>query len=59
MGSKILIYLGLSLGTTVGSLIPSLWHQGVFSLQSWLGALIGGIFGIWLGFKINQKIVGE
>jgi len=58
MGSKILIYMGLFIGSTVGSLVPSLWHQSVFSGQSWLGSLIGGIVGIWAGFKINQKIIG-
>jgi hypothetical protein len=58
MGTKFVIYFCLFVGSTIGSYLPSLWHQDFLSLQSIIGSAIGGLLGIWAGFKINQQIGG-
>jgi len=54
MNSKRLVWLGLILGSTAGSYIPNLWGAGVFSFSSVVLAAVGGILGIWLGFKLGR-----
>jgi len=58
MGPKFVIYFCLFVGSAIGGYLPLLWHQDVFSLQSIIGSAIGGILGIWAGYKINQQIGG-
>ncbi len=54
MDSKKIIWIGMFIGSTVGSYIPSLWGAGVFSFSSLLFATLGGFVGIWFGFRIGQ-----
>ena len=54
MNRKILIWIGLSVGSMVGSYVPMLWGSGFFSFSSVLGSAVGGSLGIWLGFKIGE-----
>lgn len=54
MNSKILIWVGLSIGSAIGGYIPTLWGAGVFSLWSVILSAVGGAFGIYLGFKMSQ-----
>jgi hypothetical protein len=49
-----LIWLGLFVGSTIGGLIPGLWGAGVFSFSSIILSAVGGILGIWFGFRISQ-----
>ncbi len=51
---KTLIYLGLFVGSTVGSFVPLLWGADLFSLSSVLCSTIGALLGIWAGYKIGQ-----
>jgi hypothetical protein len=54
MSRKTLIWIFLTVGSYVGSWIPSLWDAGAFSMSGvFLGAL-GGILGIWLAFKLSE-----
>lgn len=52
--SRKLIWLGLFVGSGIGGYIPALWGQGLFSMSSVLLSALGGIVGIWLGFKISR-----
>jgi len=54
MSSKPLIWIGIFIGSTIGSLIPFLWGESVFSLSSLFISAVGAIIGIWLAFKINN-----
>jgi hypothetical protein len=54
MDSKKLTWLGMGVGSTIGSYLPVLWGGGLFSLSSVLFGVIGAIAGIWLGFKLSQ-----
>ncbi len=51
MSDKKLIYLGASVGSILGSMVPNLWGAGVFSLSSILLGGVGGVLGIWLAYK--------
>ncbi len=42
------------IGSTVGGIIPSLWGAGMFSFSSIILSALGGILGIWVGYKISQ-----
>ena len=43
----------MTVGTYLGSWIPSLWGAGGFSMSSVFLAAVGGLTGIWLAFKIS------
>lgn len=58
MGSKVLIYLFLSIGALVGGWVPTLFGASALGGWSVLGGLIGGGLGIWAGFKLGQAIGG-
>jgi hypothetical protein len=52
----LLIWIGLSIGSTLGSYLPTIWGAGVFSFASLFGSALGGILGIWLGYKMGQAL---
>lgn len=54
MESKRLIWLGMFLGSTLGSYIPSLWGADMFSASSLILGAVGGIVGIWVGFRLSH-----
>jgi uncharacterized membrane protein YeaQ/YmgE (transglycosylase-associated protein family) len=45
-------YVGGFVGSFAGSLIPSLWGSGQFSMSSIVLFVIGGFVGIWLAFRL-------
>jgi len=56
MSSKTLIWGGMFIGSTIGSLVPYLWGGDVMASTVW-GA-VGGVAGIWGGFQL-AKATGE
>jgi len=53
MSRKTLVWIGLGVGSTVGSVIPMLWGaSAIMSFSSILLSGIGGILGIWAGWKM-------
>ncbi len=53
MQSRI-IWLGVFVGSTIGAFVPDLWGASAFSLSSILWSAIGGIAGVWVGYRISQ-----
>ncbi len=53
MNGKGLIWGGMFVGSTLGSILPYLWGGDFFSYSLW-GA-IGGVAGIYLGFKLAKN----
>jgi hypothetical protein len=53
MGRHPLIWIGMLVGSVLGSLIPELWGSGVLSLGSIVCSGIGGAAGIWIGYKLT------
>jgi len=56
MSAKSLIWIGVLVGSTIGSFIPSLWGAGYLSMSSVILSTVGGIAGIWAGFRLSQSI---
>jgi hypothetical protein len=54
MGKKTLIWAGMLIGSTIGSIIPSIWGAGMFSVSSVLGTGIGALLGIWVAYKLSD-----
>ncbi|MBI3572577.1 MAG: hypothetical protein HY092_00040 [Candidatus Kerfeldbacteria bacterium] len=52
---KSLIWIGVFLGSTLGSAVPLLWHAGWLSFSSIIGSTVGGLVGIWAGYKIGSQ----
>jgi len=54
--NKLLIGIGIFVGSTIGSYIPLLWGGSLLSLASiWFGVL-GGIVGIWIGYRLSEYL---
>ncbi|MES2216277.1 MAG: hypothetical protein V4481_03195 [Patescibacteria group bacterium] len=56
MNAKHLIWLGAIVGGYVGGFIPVLWGAGGLTFSSIIGNTIGGLVGIWAGFKLSQMV---
>ncbi|MEH2372374.1 MAG: hypothetical protein V7K15_04690 [Nostoc sp.] len=54
--SKTIIGIGMFLGSTIGSYIPALWGGSLLSFTSILLGVIGGLVGIWLGYRISKYL---
>ena len=50
------IWLGFFIGSTIGGLIPAMWGGDMFSISGIVLSLVGGIVGIWLGFRIGSEL---
>ena len=54
MDSKKVILVGMTVGSVLGSFIPTLWGEGEFSMWSIILSAVGGILGIWIGYKLSR-----
>jgi hypothetical protein len=54
MGTKPLIWFGMIVGSTVGGAIPLLWGASFISFSSIILTAVGGIIGIYLGFRLTE-----
>ena len=49
-----LIWIGLFVGSAIGGYVPALWGAGILSFSSVIGSAIGGVAGIWLGYRLGE-----
>jgi hypothetical protein len=49
------IWFRIFVGSTIGGLIPELWHASAFSYTSVLFSGIGGLAGLWIGLKLGNR----
>jgi outer membrane lipoprotein SlyB len=56
MSAKSLIWIGVFVGSTVGGFIPMLWGGNMLGVGSIIWGTIGGLAGIWAGFKVSKMI---
>jgi hypothetical protein len=56
VSSKKLIWLGFFIGSTVGGLLPSLWGDDMISISGIVLSTVGGIVGIWAGYRIAKSL---
>lgn len=52
--SKKAVYLGMTIGSTIGGFIPALWHASLFSMTSIALSAVGGIAGIWVAHRLGR-----
>lgn len=55
MSTKTLVFIGVTVGSIIGGYIPSLWGADIFSMWSLVLSAVGGLFGIWVGFRIGNS----
>jgi len=56
MSPKTLIWIGASVGGFIGGYVPLMFGADSLSLSSIIGSMIGGLLGIYGGYKISQII---
>ena len=54
MSLKTAAYIGVIVGSAVGSYIPLLWGDSLFSFSSIILTAVGGGIGIYIAFKLNN-----
>jgi predicted esterase YcpF (UPF0227 family) len=54
MDSKKVVMTGMIIGSSLGGYLPVLWGGSLFSFTSILLTAVGGLLGIYLGFKISH-----
>jgi hypothetical protein len=54
MSKKALIWIGLMIGSGVGGYVPVLWGGDLISFSSVILSAVGGIVGIWLGYRFGD-----
>ncbi len=54
--TKKFIWIGFFVGSTIGNLLPTLWGGDLMSLSAFALAAVGGIVGIWLGYRWSQSL---
>jgi len=54
MNARALIMIGVVVGSTLGGYVPALWGAGGLTLASVFFGAVGGVAGIWAGYKISR-----
>lgn len=52
MSDRIVIWVFISIGGTVGAFVPALFGAGWLSLWSIVTSTIGSLAGIWVGYRL-------
>jgi hypothetical protein len=55
MMTKKFIWIGLFVGSTIGNMIPLLWGGDALSISGFFLAAVGGLAGIWAGYRLGQS----
>ena len=53
---KSLVWIGLIVGSTAGGMAPELWGGNVFSGWGVALSTLGGLAGIWAGYKLGRMM---
>jgi hypothetical protein len=51
---KKFIWIGMFAGSALGNMLPTLWGGDALSLSGLFFSLLGGIAGIWAGYRLGQ-----
>jgi hypothetical protein len=54
--TKKFIMLGMFVGSFGGSYVPLLWGGSALSMSSFFFGAVGGLIGIWAGYKIADLL---
>jgi hypothetical protein len=53
--SQKMIWLGMFVGSTAGGYVPTLFGCGFFSGWGLLGSVVGGVAGVFAGYKLGER----
>jgi hypothetical protein len=56
MSARRLIWIGAIVGSTIGGLVPALWKASMLSMWGLILSTVGGVVGIWAGWKLSQNL---
>ena len=54
MSTTALVWIGLTVGSVVGGYLPALWGGDLISFSSVVLSAVGGIVGIWVGYRFGE-----
>ena len=55
MSRKTMVWGGMIIGSSIGGFLPYLWGNfDYFSFQSVILTFVGGLVGVWAGFKLSN-----
>jgi len=54
--TKKFVWIGFFLGSSLGNVLPLLWGGDAISLSGFLLSILGGIAGIWIGYRWGQSL---
>ena len=54
--TKKFVWIGLFVGSTLGNMLPLLWGGDAISLSGFLFGFLGGVAGIWIGYRLGQSL---
>jgi hypothetical protein len=52
---KLFITLGMIVGSIAGGYLPMLFGAGLFSITSLITSTIGGLLGIYIGYRLGEN----
>jgi hypothetical protein len=52
---KLLVTLGMIVGSIAGGYLPMLFGAGLFSMTSLIASTIGGLLGIYIGYRLGEN----
>lgn len=53
MNTKSFIWLGMIVGSSIGGFLPTLFGGSALGMTSVFTTALGGLLGIWAGYKIS------
>jgi len=56
MDTKKLCYIGLFVGSSIGGYLPVVWGGEFISFAGIFCSFVGGLLGIWAGYRIGQSL---
>jgi len=54
MDRKKLCWIGMIIGSSIGGYLPALWGGELISFSGILCSLVGGLLGIWAGYRWGE-----
>ena len=54
--TKKFIWIGFFVGSTAGNMVPLLWGGDAISISGFALSILGGIIGIWAGYRFGESL---
>jgi hypothetical protein len=54
MDTRHLVWIGALVGSWLGGMVPGLWGSGMLSFGGVFFSMIGGLIGVYVGYRIGQ-----